>query len=475
MFSNFYDFLINLYLLLKNASHLIFNFIFLNDYLNPYTLTFKNPKTTQMFNIIILYHYVMSYLYGILIFTFIFVFLSFFRSYLFFHYHYPYEVADKDLLTIWNDLKNQKEFNPYPILLDLVERVRFYILKKKSAYLSFYKADIKKSLTDQVTHAPVLEFLWVVFPAIILVFIAYPSLVMLYYNEAYIDPVYNITVIGNQWYWTYEYNDFNLIEIFKRHITNQENGFFTKLNNTVNNLIDYYLIRTPNNETNKEIYTKLQNFVMSKDLDIVNKIPRRISVDCNLIIAKDPKFLRLLTTDQCLVIPSKTPIRFLITSNDVIHSWAIPSYGIKMDAVPGRINQQILSVPLVGTSWGQCSELCGVNHAYMPIEVKVLAFGDFLFYMELRIREVLMPYLLEAYKYRLHFIKNYLSNVLLAQSSEQPSIHKNFPLWKILQLSGFPDLYWDKLAIRSGNKDLLLKASKAWCETTGLTIDQEIN
>jgi hypothetical protein len=64
----------------------------------------------------------------------------------------------------------------------------------------------------------------------------------------------------------------------------------------------------------------------------------------------------------------------------------------------------------------------------MPIEVKVLAFGDFLFYMELRIREVLMPYLLEAYKYRLHFIKNYLSNVLLAQSSEQPSIHKNFPL-----------------------------------------------
>jgi heme/copper-type cytochrome/quinol oxidase subunit 2 len=82
--------------------------------------------------------------------------------------------------------------------LDLVERVRFYILKKKSAYLSFYKADIKKSLTDQVTHAPVLEFLWVVFPAIILVFIAYPSLVMLYYNEAYIDPVYNITVIGNQ-------------------------------------------------------------------------------------------------------------------------------------------------------------------------------------------------------------------------------------------------------------------------------------
>jgi len=84
-------------------------------------------------------------------------------------------------------------------------------------------------------------------------------------------------------------------------------------------LTDYFLKKGPNH-FNKEVYSKLQNFIMSKDLDIVNKIPRRISVDCNLIIAKDPKFLRLLTTDQCLVIPSKTPIRFLITSNDVIHS-----------------------------------------------------------------------------------------------------------------------------------------------------------
>jgi len=69
-----------------------------------------------------------------------------------------------------------------------------------------------------------------------------------------------------------------------------------------------------------------------------------------MIIAKNPRLLRLLTTDQCLVIPSKTPIRLLITSADVIHSWAVPSYGVKLDAVPGRINQQLLTVPLMGTS-----------------------------------------------------------------------------------------------------------------------------
>jgi len=250
--------------------------------------------------------------------------------------------------------------------------------------------------------------LWVVFPAIILVAIAYPSLVMLYYNETYIDPVYNITVIGNQWYWTYEYNDFNLLEIFKKHITSVHSKKFLALDTAVHSINEALSLKAKNPEKIRDLLT----FTTKRDTAIARQIPTRISVDCNLIIAKDPKFLRLLSTDQCLVIPSKTPIRFLITSSDVIHSWAVPSYGIKMDAVPGRLNQQILSVPLVGTSWGQCSELCGVNHAYMPIEIKVLAFGDFLFYMELRIREVLLPYLHKAYRYRLSYITKFLDHVV---------------------------------------------------------------
>ena len=100
---------------------------------------------------------------------------------------------------------------------------------------------------------------------------------------------------------------------------------------------------------NPENYKEFQDF-FQRDNEKVKDIPRRLTVDCNMIIAKDPRFLRLLTTDQCLVIPAKTPIRLLITSADVIHSWAVPSYGVKLDAVPGRINQQLLTVPLMGTS-----------------------------------------------------------------------------------------------------------------------------
>jgi heme/copper-type cytochrome/quinol oxidase subunit 2 len=75
-----------------------------------------------------------------------------------------------------------------------------FLIDKKRENMDFYKKDIKSSMTDQVTHAPLLEFLWVVFPALILVAIAYPSVVMLYYNETYVEPVFNITVIGNQWF-----------------------------------------------------------------------------------------------------------------------------------------------------------------------------------------------------------------------------------------------------------------------------------
>jgi heme/copper-type cytochrome/quinol oxidase subunit 2 len=161
--------------------------------------------------------------------------------------------------------------------------------------------------------------------------------------------------------------------------------------------------------------------LLEKDyLNTVKDMPEKYLVDSNMIIAKDPKFLRLLSTDQCLVIPSKTPIRILVTSNDVIHSWAVPSYGVKMDAVPGRINQQLLNIPLTGTSWGQCSELCGVNHAYMPIEVKVLSFGDFLFYMELKLKEIIFPFLLNYYKVRINLMLNFVN--YLRENFDRPEV-----------------------------------------------------
>lgn len=292
---------------------------------------------------------------------------------------------------------------------------RYLLLKNKFKNINFYKNDIKKSFSDHVTHAPLLEFLWVVFPALILVCIAYPSIVVLYYNEMYIDPVYTISVIGNQWYWTYEYNDFNLAEIFKRHVTSEK----AKLIETLEICSVYALEHLPNG-------AKITRMLRDKDIAIIKKLPMRYTVDCNLLIAKNPKLLRLLTTDKCLVVPAKLPIRFLITSSDVIHSWSVPCYGVKMDAVPGRLNQVIIKIPLMGTSWGQCSELCGVNHAYMPIEIKVLHHGDFLFYIRMRISHILLPQLKVYYRNRIKVIKYFIKylKVLNRLDPEKYTIEK---------------------------------------------------
>lgn len=416
--------------------------IYSNDYLNPFTLTFKNPKTLQMFNIVVLYHYVMAFLVGVIIFTFIFIFLSFFRTYYCFNFKTFYKpqkfVSFSEFLAyFWANITNFRLLQAYD---NMVSYFRYSTMWTKYKHLDFYKQDIRSSLKDQITHAPLLEFLWVIFPALILVAIAYPSIILLYYNEAYVEPVFNITVIGNQWFWTYEYNDFNLLQLFKKHISSPEN-FFNKKHSAL-------FLRL------REIFAgDATNILNRQTEEILSSIPRRLTVDCNMIIAKDPKFLRLLTTDQCLVIPAKTPIRFLITSSDVIHSWAVPSYGVKLDAVPGRINQQILTVPLMGTSWGQCSELCGVNHAFMPIEIKVLAFSDFLYFMQLKIKEVLLPVLSSYYKMKLEFMRH----CVVAAKREAAEFRyvwfvKNIPLTSYARTNILP--YW---LYRSHNTEDFLK------------------
>ena len=113
----------------------------------------------------------------------------------------------------------------------------------------------------------------------------------------------------------------------------------------------------------------------------------KINYDCVIISDENlPKgYPRLLSTDQVLVLPTYVSIRLLVTSIDVIHSWALPSHGIKMDAIPGRVNQINFLVQTVGTYWGQCSELCGINHGFMPVEVRVLPLDDYLTYIALNI------------------------------------------------------------------------------------------
>nr|QVD40465.1 cytochrome c oxidase subunit II [Semisulcospira gottschei] len=160
-----------------------------------------------------------------------------------------------------------------------------------------------------------IETIWTILPAVILIFLALPSLRLLYLLDEVGDCSLTLKSIGHQWYWSYEYSDFLNIEF------------------------DSYMI--PTNELN------------------------------------DGDF-RLLEVDHRVVIPTETDIRVLVTSADVIHSWAVPSLGVKADAVPGRLNQLSFFVKHPGIFYGQCSEICGANHSFMPIVLEAIPLKNFM-------------------------------------------------------------------------------------------------
>ena len=184
-----------------------------------------------------------------------------------------------------------------------------------------------------VTHAPLLEIIWTLIPALILVFVAIPSFSLLYSMDEIIEPLLTIKVIGHQWYWSYEFLDPNIL--FRL--------FYETL-----------AIETD---------TPVKEF---KPLDITCNFDSYMLTDDQL---SKENSLRLLEVDNKLYLPVETNVRLLITSADVLHSWAVPALGVKLDACPGRLNQTSLYIKRPGTFYGQCSEICGVNHGFMPIAV----------------------------------------------------------------------------------------------------------
>nr|ABK19915.1 cytochrome oxidase subunit 2 [Ichthyomyzon bdellium]ABK19916.1 cytochrome oxidase subunit 2 [Ichthyomyzon greeleyi]ABK19917.1 cytochrome oxidase subunit 2 [Ichthyomyzon greeleyi]ABK19918.1 cytochrome oxidase subunit 2 [Ichthyomyzon greeleyi] len=158
------------------------------------------------------------------------------------------------------------------------------------------------------------EIVWTVMPAIVLITIALPSLRILYLTDEISNPHLTIKAVGHQWYWSYEYTDYHQMEF------------------------DSYMI--PTNEL-------------------------------------EHGGIRLLDVDHRIVVPMESPIRMLITSEDVIHSWTIPSLGTKVDAVPGRLNQVTFITTRPGLFFGQCSEICGANHSFMPIALETVPLSNF--------------------------------------------------------------------------------------------------
>nr|YP_009905701.1 cytochrome c oxidase subunit II [Aphaenogaster famelica]QGW36318.1 cytochrome c oxidase subunit II [Aphaenogaster famelica] len=159
-----------------------------------------------------------------------------------------------------------------------------------------------------------IELIWTILPMFILIFIAIPSLKILYLTDEIHNNKLTIKTIGHQWYWTYEYSDFFNIEF------------------------DSFMIPT--------------NQLMNNEF-------------------------RLLDVDNRCVMPFNYPIRILTTSMDVIHAWTVPSMGIKMDSTPGRLNQTMMFMNRPGLYFGQCSEICGMNHSFMPIVIESTNFINF--------------------------------------------------------------------------------------------------
>ena len=198
-----------------------------------------------------------------------------------------------------------------------------------------------------IQHNKALEIIWTLIPTIILVLIAIPSILLLYeMNTPDGKPELTVKIIGHQWYWNYSYS---VIDDSYTWYSDPAKPY--SIVESYNNLIKIHEIETLN-RLNFDSY-------MVQDADLTDK------------------HLRLLDTDYPLILPSNTTIRLLVTSNDVIHSWTVPAFGLKIDAIPGRLNQVWLKIDLEGIYYGQCSELCGVNHPFMPIKVKVVAPQDF--------------------------------------------------------------------------------------------------
>nr|YP_009400297.1 cytochrome c oxidase subunit II [Meitanaphis elongallis]YP_009773266.1 cytochrome c oxidase subunit II [Meitanaphis microgallis]ARW70355.1 cytochrome c oxidase subunit II [Meitanaphis elongallis]QIZ12427.1 cytochrome c oxidase subunit II [Meitanaphis microgallis] len=174
-----------------------------------------------------------------------------------------------------------------------------------------------KFINIKILENQLIEFIWTIFPPIILIFIALPSLHLLYLMDEIKSPIMTIKIFGHQWFWSYEYSDFSNIEF------------------------ESYMI----NNLNKE------NF-------------------------------RLIEVDNKTILPFKMNIRLLISSDDVIHSWTIPSLAIKMDAIPGRMNQINLFLNRPGLFFGQCSEICGINHSFMPIQIESINLNKFIYWIK---------------------------------------------------------------------------------------------
>nr|ABY55895.1 cytochrome oxidase subunit II [Pterostichus lama] len=219
-------------------------------------------------------------------------------------------------MATWSNLSLQNSNSPLMEQLTFFHDHTLMILMMITMLVGYLMMTLSynKYINRYLLEGQTIEVIWTILPAITLVFIALPSLQLLYLLDEVSNPLMTLKSIGHQWYWSYEYSDFKMLEF------------------------DSFLISSSEMNDN--------NF-------------------------------RLLDVDNRIILPFNAQIRVLVTATDVIHSWTIPALGVKIDATPGRLNQTNFFMNRVGLFYGQCSEICGANHSFMPIVIESVPINTF--------------------------------------------------------------------------------------------------
>nr|YP_009992494.1 cytochrome c oxidase subunit II [Platynereis cf. australis PA-2020]QNN93064.1 cytochrome c oxidase subunit 2 [Platynereis cf. australis PA-2020]QNN93077.1 cytochrome c oxidase subunit 2 [Platynereis cf. australis PA-2020]QNN93090.1 cytochrome c oxidase subunit 2 [Platynereis cf. australis PA-2020] len=219
-------------------------------------------------------------------------------------------------MSHWSQIEFQDAATPIMTMLIAFHDHAMLVLIMVLTFVTYAMASlfVNKYTCRNIYEAQSIEAIWTVLPAFILLFLALPSLQLLYLTDEIVEPGVTVKAIGHQWYWSYEYTDFCNVEF------------------------DSYMVNTN---------------------DLV-----------------EGQF-RLLEVDNRIVLPMNIEVRMLVSAADVIHSWTVPALGVKADAIPGRLNQLSFIIRRPGLFYGQCSEICGANHSFMPIAVEAVNTDSF--------------------------------------------------------------------------------------------------
>nr|UAM95883.1 cytochrome c oxidase subunit 2 [Semblis atrata] len=215
-------------------------------------------------------------------------------------------------MATWSNLNFQNSSSPLMEQMIFFHDFTLLILTLIIFFITYLMANLffNQMINRFLMEEQMIELIWTILPAIILIFIALPSLKLLYLLDENNKPIITLKTMGHQWYWSYEYSDFQKINF------------------------DSYMIPTDKINNNE---------------------------------------FRLIEVDNRVILPMKTQIRVMISASDVIHSWTIPALAVKADAVPGRLNQVNFLLNRPGLYFGQCSEICGTNHSFMPITIESIS------------------------------------------------------------------------------------------------------